>query len=46
MIQLPILAALALIGLVLPVTAETPAVIAALAVAGVAPALIRRPDGG
>jgi hypothetical protein len=42
MSQLPILAALVLLGPVLPATDETPALIAALAVAGVTPALLRR----
>jgi hypothetical protein len=44
MSQLPVLAALLLIGLVLPVTAETPLLIAALALAGMTPALLRKPD--
>lgn len=42
--QLPLLLAMLLIGLATPATAETPALIASLALAGLAPALLRRPD--
>jgi hypothetical protein len=44
MSHLPLVTALLLLGLVLPVTADTPALIAALGVAGLAPAMLRRPD--
>lgn len=44
MSPLPLLTALLLIGLALPATAETPWLIAALAMAGTAPALLRKSD--
>lgn len=44
MSQLPILVAMLLIGLAMPATVETPLLISALAMAGVAPALLRKPD--
>lgn len=44
MSQLPLVTALLLIGLVLPASPETPALIAVLALAGLTPALLRKPD--
>jgi|GEM_PF-6565049 hypothetical protein len=44
MSQLPLLLAMLLIGLAAPATAETPLLICGLALAGLAPALLRRPD--
>lgn len=44
MSQLTVLAALLLVGLALPPTAETPLLITALGLAGAVPALLRRPD--
>jgi hypothetical protein len=44
MSQLPLLVAMLLLGLATPVTAETPLLIVTLAMAGMAPALLRKPD--
>ncbi len=44
MSQLPLLFAMALIGLAAPAAAETPYLICGLALAGLAPALLRKAD--
>jgi hypothetical protein len=44
MSQLPILLAMLLIGLAVPFTPDTPLLLCCLALAGITPALLRKPD--